>query len=361
MSVEERRTILVVDDEDINRKVLGTLLQSLGYDVRIATNGTEGLAAMDPTVDLVLMDIMMPDMDGFETVEALRAKPEGRDVPVIMVTALSAKEDRLRAVKAGANDFISKPIDATELRVRMASLLRMKEYHDEIKRYKETLEEMVEAKTKALKMALQNLHMAQQTTIKAHLETLSRLSMAAEFKDEDTAHHIHRMSRYSALMAEKYGLDEDQVDLVLNASPMHDIGKIGIPDAILLKPGPLDPAEWEVMKTHTEIGAKILDSSSSNYLAAGRSIALAHHEKWDGSGYPAGLAGEDIPLFGRICAIADVFDALTSKRPYKEPYPNEKALEIMREGRGTHFQPELLDLFFDNFAMVEEIQKQFRD
>jgi putative two-component system response regulator len=151
------------------------------------------------------------------------------------------------------------------------------------------------------------------------------------------------------------------VDLVLNASPMHDIGKIGIPDAILLKPGPLDPAEWEVMKTHTEIGAKILDSSSSNYLAAGRSIALAHHEKWDGSGYPAGLAGEDIPLFGRICAIADVFDALTSKRPYKEPYPNEKALEIMREGRGTHFQPELLDLFFDNFAMVEEIQKQFRD
>ncbi|MGE4506611.1 MAG: two-component system response regulator, partial [Desulfovibrionaceae bacterium] len=186
MLVEERKTILVVDDEDINRKVLGTLLQSLGYDVRIATNGAEGLAAMDPSVDLVLMDIMMPDMDGFETVEALRARPEGRDVPVIMVTALSAKEDRLRAVKAGANDFISKPIDATELRVRMASLLRMKEYHDEIKRYKETLEEMVEAKTKALKMALQNLHMAQQTTIKAHLETLSRLSLAAEFKDEDT-------------------------------------------------------------------------------------------------------------------------------------------------------------------------------
>lgn len=357
MADARRKLILVMDDEDINRKVLSSMLQALGYDSLVASSGIQGLELFTPHVDLVLLDIMMPEMNGFEVAEAIRARDDGKDVPIIMITALSAKEDRLRSVKAGANDFISKPIDAMELEVRMASLLKIKDYHDEIRRYKETLEDMVEAKTKALKMALTNLHVAQESTIKAHLETLNRLSVAAEFKDEDTAHHIQRMSRYSALIAEKHGLAEDQVDLILNASPMHDIGKIGIPDAILLKPASLDVDEWKIMQRHCEIGAKIMDSTSSCYLSAGCEIAISHHEKWDGSGYPLGIAGEDIPLFGRICAIADVFDALTSLRPYKEAFSNEKALKIMRDGRGTHFQPELLDLFFDAMAEVEAIQR----
>ncbi len=358
---DSRRTILIIDDEEINHMVLATLLDQLGYDVISARSGEQGLQLLNADIDLVLLDIMMPDMDGFEVVSAIRTKTFTRDVPVVMVTALSAKEDRLKAVESGANDFISKPIDATELRVRVGSLLKLKMYHDEVKHYQKSLEQMVDAKTKALKMALSNLHVAQEGTIKAHLETLSRLSVAAEFKDEDTALHIQRMSRYSALIASKFGLEEEQVDLVLNASPMHDLGKIGIPDAILLKPGTLNAEEWEIMQTHSEIGAKILDATSSNYLAVGKAIALSHHEKWDGSGYPNGLAGEDIPLFGRICAIADVFDALTSERPYKKAFPNEKALAIMREGRGTHFQPKLLAIFLNNIDEALEIQVQFRD
>ncbi|MBU1610294.1 MAG: HD domain-containing protein, partial [Proteobacteria bacterium] len=217
------------------------------------------------------------------------------------------------------------------------------------------------AKTKALKMALTNLHSAQESTIKAHLETLIRLSVAAEFKDEDTAQHLQRMSRYSGLIATKFGLSDDDVDLILNASPMHDIGKIGIRDAILLKPSGLDREEREAMKAHTRIGCKILDSNSSSYLAMAKIIAQTHHEKWDGTGYPAGLAGEDIPLFGRICAIADVFDALTSARPYKKAFSNDEALAIMREGRGTHFQPELLDIFLDNLDLVVAIQTEHQD
>ncbi|MBU1248375.1 MAG: HD domain-containing protein, partial [Proteobacteria bacterium] len=298
---------------------------------------------------------------GFEVVQAIRENILYKDIPVVMVTALSAKKDRLKAVACGANDFISKPIDSIELKVRIASLIQLKGYHDEIRRHQENLEEMVNAKTKALKMALTNLHSAQESTIKAHLETLIRLSVAAEFKDEDTAQHLQRMSRYSGLIATKFGLSDDDVDLILNASPMHDIGKIGIRDAILLKPSGLDREEWETMKTHTRIGCKILDSNSSSYLAMAKIIAQTHHEKWDGTGYPAGLAGEDIPLFGRICAIADVFDALTSARPYKKAFSNDEALAIMREGRGTHFQPELLDIFLDNLDLVVAIQTEHQD
>ena len=243
----------------------------------------------------------------------------------------------------------------------MASQLKIKEYRDELMVYQAGLEAMVDTKTRALHIAMDNLKCAQSATIKAHLETLHKLSAAAEYKDEETAHHISRMSHYSALLAEKLGFGQDEVQLILHASPMHDIGKIGIPDSILLKPGPLTPEEWEIMKTHSVMGANILGSTSSDFLEAGTVIAISHHEKWDGSGYPKGLAGEDIPLYGRICAVADVFDALTTKRPYKDPYDNDKALEILREGRARHFDPTVLDLFFDNLDRVFEIQQRFRD
>jgi putative two-component system response regulator len=190
------------------------------------------------------------------------------------------------------------------------------------------------------------------------LETIERLAIAAEYKDEDTGLHVRRMSRYCHLLAIKCGLTPHDCEIIRNASPMHDVGKMGIPDAILLKPDKLDPVEWEIMKRHTVLGGKILDGSSSELLQVGDTIALSHHEKWDGSGYPKGLSGESIPLMGRIVAISDVFDALTSKRPYKDAFPNEKALQIMKEGKGKHFDPALLDVFLENLGEIENIQSQ---
>lgn len=357
----ERERILVVDDELINRKVLEGMLKSFGLDCVSAESGPAALALLDPSIDLVLLDIMMPGMDGFAVARAIRAIPAFADLPIVMVTALSAREDRLTAVQAGANDFVAKPIDSTELKVRMTSLLRMKRYHNKIKDYQLHLEQMVEEKTGALRFALADLEQARLATLRANMETIHKLSAAAEYKDEDTASHIIRMSRYCACIAKDCGLDEEQVDLILNSSPMHDIGKMGIPDAILLKPGKLTDEEWVIMRQHTLMGASILRGGTSKYLEAGAVIALSHHEKWDGSGYPQGLAGEDIPLFGRICAVADVFDALTTRRPYKQAFTNEVALEIMAKGRGQHFDPALYDVFINSLDKMFEIQSLHQD
>ncbi len=353
--------ILIVDDELINRKVLEGLLKSYGLECVSADSGPAALAMLDESIDLVLLDIMMPGMDGFLVAKAIREMSRFADLPIVMVTALSAKEDRLRAVEAGANDFVAKPIDSTELNVRMKSLLRMKGYHDEVKGYQLHLEQMVTEKTKALRGALVELEHARLATVRAHMETIHKLSAAAEYKDEDTASHIMRMSRYCAVIAEHAGLDDETVDLILNSSPMHDIGKMGIPDAILLKPGKLDEQEWVIMRRHTLMGANILGDSTSKYLETGAVIALTHHEKWDGSGYPQALAGEGIPLFGRICAVADVFDALTTRRPYKEAYGNEEAIKIMTQGRGAHFDPALFDVFLQALPSIEAIQQEYRD
>ncbi len=360
-SLTRKERILIVDDELINRKVLEGLLKARGHECVSAENGPAALKLLDKSIALVLLDIMMPGMDGFSVVRAIRQMPEYADLPIVMVTALSAREDRLRAVEAGANDFVAKPIDATELGVRMTSLLRMKNYHDELKNYQAHLQQMVAEKTSALRSALLALENARQATVQAHMETIHKLSAAAEYKDEDTGSHIMRMSRYCELIARARGLNEDDVELILNSSPMHDIGKMGIPDAILLKPGKLDGDEWEIMRGHTLIGARILSGGSSKFLEAGAEIALSHHEKWDGSGYPNHLAGENIPLFGRICAVADVFDALTSRRPYKMALPNQRSLEIMSKGRGSHFDPDLYDLFLANYDEVLKIQNSFHD
>lgn len=324
-------------------------------------SGKKALETIDASFDLVLLDIMMPGMDGFAVARKIRENPACKDVPIIMVTALSSIDDRLKAVETGANDYITKPIDKSELRVRTASMLRMKAAQDEIKRYQTELEDMVRVRTEALSLVVENLQQLQQGTIQAHLETIHCLSYAAEYKDEDTAQHIHRMSHYSALLATKLGLPEREVYQILHASPMHDVGKIGIPDAILLKPGKLTPDEWEIMKEHSQIGAKILEQSTSELLQVGATIAMSHHEKWDGSGYPVGLAGKKIPLYGRICAISDVFDALTSRRPYKEPFSNEKSLDIMKQGHGKHFDPAVLDIFLEHFDTILDIKSRFSD
>jgi len=362
MTAEDKRSrVLVVDDELINRKVLEGLLKAQGLDCVSAESGPAALALLDASIDLVLLDIMMPGMDGFTVARSIRAMPLFADLPIVMVTALSAKEDRLRAVQVGANDFVAKPIDATELGVRMASLLRMKRYHDEVKDYQQHLEQMVTEKTSALRAALSDLEHARRATVQAHMETIHKLSAAAEYKDEDTASHIMRMSRYCAVIAHRSGLGPGDVDLILNSSPMHDIGKMGIPDVILLKPGRLTEEEWMVMRRHTIMGADILRGGTSRFLEIGADIVLSHHEKWDGTGYPRNLAGEDIPLFGRICALADVFDALTTRRPYKDAFSNEQALAIMAEGRGSHFDPRLYDVFTGCFEDILGIQREYQD
>ena len=354
------KRILVVDDEELNCELLEAMLEIMGYDSEIARDGFEALAKLKLDIDLVLLDVMMPGMDGYEVARRIRQNPEVGDVPIIMVTALTSKEDRLRSVEVGANDFISKPVDKTELKVRTASLLKMKEAQDALKDHMAKLEGMVAKRTADLRKALLEMAEAQRRTHQAHLDTIQRLAIAAEYKDEDTAAHIHRMSRYCALLAKELKLPPGEVELVFHASPMHDVGKIGIPDNILLKPGKLSGEEWKTMRKHTEIGTRILSQSSSEVLEAGETIALSHHEKWDGSGYPNGLTGEDIHIWGRICAVADVFDALTSTRPYKKAFSNEKALEILKQGRSKHFDPRIVDVFFENLDEVMAIQNQYR-
>ena len=354
MNPVRERKILVVDDEDLNRYLLINMLTKLGHAGTPAASAMEALQTLDTSFDLILSDVMMPQMDGFEMVRRIRATPELRDIPVIMVTALSDQDARLRAVEAGANDFIAKPVDFFELKVRTGSLLKQKDQQDEIKAYQKDLSEMVDIKTQELRRAMEDLD-------RAHQNTIHHLAAAAEFRDDNTAAHIRRMSSYSGLIAQKMGLPDQRVSLILTASPMHDVGKIGIPDNILLKNGKLNPREWEIMKTHTTIGGRILSGGASEYMIMGAEIALSHHEKWDGSGYPQGLRGRGIPLAGRICAVADVFDALTSKRPYKDAFSVEKSMNIMKEGRGTHFDPRVLDVFLANMDGILKIKARHQD
>jgi len=358
--MDKPKRILIVDDVEQNRELLESIVTSLGHESEMAEDGVEALAKLKLDIDLVLLDVHMPGMDGFEVARRIRQDPDVGDIPIVMVTALTSKEDRLRAVEAGANDFITKPVDITEVRVRTASLLKMKEAQDAVKQYQAELEEKVEKRTADLRKALQDMVEAQRRTQEAHLDTIHRLALAAELKDPTTASHIHRISRYCGLLAKAIALSPGEVDLILYASPMHDVGKIGTPDSILLKPAKLDDQERKIIKRHTILGGDILSNSTSELLQVGGVIALSHHEKWDGSGYPHGLTGEDIHLYGRICAIADVFDALTTERPYKTIFSNDESIKIMKDGRGKHFDPKLLDLFFDNFAEVIDIQEKYR-
>jgi putative two-component system response regulator len=244
-----------------------------------------------------------------------------------------------------------------EVEVRVASLLRIKEAQDAAK----APEVAAASEIADLRQSLRKMSEERDQAERAQLETIQRLALAAECKDENTANHIKRMSRYCEVLARNLKLPQKEQEIIYYASPMHDVGKAGIPDAILLKPAKLSPEEWTIMKQHTEIGGRILGGSGSELLQAGKLIALSHHEKWDGTGYPNGLAGEAIPLQGRICAVADVFDALTSKRPYREPLRNDKALQIMREGKGTHFDAHLLSLFLDTIKEMEAIQRLHPD
>lgn len=352
----DKIVILVVDDESINLKLMNALLSPLGYDVILAENGAKALNLMSENdVDLVLLDVMMPGMSGFEVLQKIKEDSEYTRIPVVLVTALSDISDRVKALELGADDFLTKPVEKIELRARVQSLLKVKAYYDHLKNYQEELENEVERRTEMLRLAYDEIRAAS-------LDTIVRLSRAAEYKDEDTAEHIQRMSHYAAAIATRMGLNERTVETVLYASPMHDVGKIGIPDSILLKPGPLNNEEWITMKEHTTIGGRILEGAAGGFVKLGETIALTHHEKWDGSGYPKGLKGKEIPLAARITALADVFDALVSDRPYrKKSFTVEEAFEIIREGDGSHFDPKVVEVFFNMADEILEIKKKYKD
>jgi len=353
--VDKKPKILIVDDEDRNLRLMEAMLLPTGYDIVIAHDGEEALRVIRETpVDVILLDIMMPKMDGFEVARRLKSDDGTKIIPIVMVTALQEVEDRIKALEAGADDFLTKPVDKTEARARVASLLKVKAYNDHMRNYQKELESEVAKRTKELRKAFEKIK-------SASLETIYRLTRAAEHKDEDTGAHVRRMSNYSAIIARTMGLTEETVGFILYAAPMHDIGKIGIPDRILLKPAKLDPDEWVIMEQHTIIGGNILEGSDAGFIKLGEIVAITHHEKWDGTGYPKGLNGKNIPLVGRIVAIADVFDALTSKRPYKEAFPLEKSYEIIKKGRGTHFDPDVVDAFFASEEKLLTIKEEFKD
>lgn len=352
MKTKDRARLLVVDDDQPNRDLLAGMLQTEGYEIEEATDGFEALAKSVMDVDVILMDVMMPNLDGFEVTRRIRVNPATSDIPVLMVTALDGKRERIQAIEAGANDFIGKPVNMVELHARVRSLLKMKQSQDALKAANDELEQKVARQTQELRTALSEMAASQRVAHEAHLDTINRLAVAAEYKDEDTAEHIYRMAHYATMIGRLAGLTSAETDSLYYASLMHDVGKIGTPDEILLKPGKLTAQERERMQEHTLIGARILGNSPSRLLQGGEVVALTHHEKWNGSGYPNALAGEKIPLWGRICAIADVYDALTSKRPYKDPIPQAKAVAILTEGRGTHFDPRLLDLFLGNIDTI---------
>ncbi len=341
--------IVIIDDSDINLTLLSALVGKLGNcESLLFSESPQGLQWCSQNVpDLVIVDYMMPDMDGIQFISRLRSVPGREELPILMITANDDKGVRYEALQIGATDFLTKPVDRVEFSARVLNMLALGTSRRKLADKAAWLAEEVRIATEAV-------HDRER-------ELLFRMSRAAEFRDPETGAHIQRMAHYSSLIGRYMGLSRADQDLLLNASPMHDVGKIGTPDHILLKPGRLTPLEFEVMKRHAVIGYELLKGSESKVLQAAATIALSHHEKFDGSGYPYALAGEAIPLFGRIVAIADVFDALTSERPYKIAWPLERAVDFLHQGVGSHFDRTCIDAFFSAWNDVLEVHVRYQD
>jgi len=329
-------SILIVDDNILNIQILKKILTDAGYEnISFSTDAVKAVAIYEEIrPDLVLLDFNMPHLNGFQVMERFLAVDPHGYLPVLMVSA--EKEDatlRIRALQSGAKDFLKKPYDRLEVLSRSRNLIEVRLLYNQVRTHNQSLEENVQKRTKELHQT--------------RLDVVHRLARIAEYRDTDTGQHIVRMSRYTHALAETMGLDKTESELILNASPLHDIGKVAVPDAILLKPGKLTAQEFEIIKNHTVLGAQMLAGGDSLFLKMAQVIALSHHEKFDGSGYPYGLRGEDIPLVGRICAICDVFDALTSVRPYKPAWSIPDALAEIRRASGHHFDPKLVEAFLD--------------
>ncbi len=325
--------ILLVDDEMMNRVVASKILKKEGYEVVEAEDGAQALEILHEQNNfaLVLMDLMMPVMDGFAAIEAMKRMDALSAIPIIVISALSDKESIYKALEMGANDYLGKPFDLVEFRLRIQNTVKLRDalMYEEAKR--------------------------------SEADALSLLAKAGEFKDNETSMHTVRVGEISAFFAKKLGYDDESCELIRLAAPMHDIGKIGIPDHILLKPGRLDEDEFAKMKEHARIGYEILQLKKTPLMQLAATIAKEHHEKFDGSGYPEGLQGEAISQEARIVALTDVFDALLSKRPYKEPFSVEKTISIINEGSGSHFDPKLVTIFNENLSELLSLRERFSD
>ena len=367
---QERPRVLVVDDTPENLHLMHGLLKQR-YRVLLANGGVAALrlARLEPRPDLILLDIMMPELDGYAVCEALKADPETAPIPVIFLTARSQVEDEERGFRSGCVDYITKPISPPTLMARVANHLALKAASDRLAHNNRTLIEEVERRTREVQMV-------QDVTIMA-------MASLAETRDIETGMHIRRTQHYVRTLAERLrrmweeksadtgslpaDLSDEMIEIMYKSAPLHDIGKVGIPDAILLKPGPLDAAEFAIMKTHTILGLKTIAAAEklldrpSSFLSVARQIACCHHEKWDGSGYPHGLAGEAIPLPARLMAVADVYDALISRRIYKQPFPHERAVAMIEAGSGRHFDPSVVIAFLSETESFRAIAQRFQD
>jgi putative two-component system response regulator len=341
--------VLIVDDTEINLILFAALIKKLdGCEPHTFDDSTKGLAwAAVNLPDLVIVDYMMPVVDGLEFIRRFREMPGRESIPILMITANDQKQLRYRALDIGANDFLIKPVDKVEFLARSKNMLSLSEARRGLLDRAEWLAEEVRKATAEI--------------VARERETVFRLCKAAEYRDPETGAHILRMAHFSQLIARELGLSVAEQELLLEAAPMHDIGKVGIADKILLKPARLDADEFEVMKQHAIFGYELLHGSSSKVLQAGAEIARGHHEKFDGSGYPAGISGTDIPLFSRIVAVADVFDALTSERPYKSAWTLEAAVDFLLEGSGKHFDPDCVKAFLNAWDDVLEIRNRYQE
>lgn len=362
--------VMIVDDEPINVKVAKRFVEKLGYTDFVTSTDSRNVIELlrQDAPDVLLLDVMMPFVSGLEILDQMQADRKLSRIPVIMLTASVDRETRIQALDRGATDFLTKPIDPEELRPRLRNSLLMRSYETRLRNHALELEETVRNRTREL--------------CSSRLELIHCLGRAAEYRDDDTGKHILRVGCFAALIARKAGLPGPYVEMIELAAQLHDVGKIGLSDAVLLKPGQLTDEERTLMQEHAGFGAAVLNahlqrkslvignpkigadslrSSRSPLTKMAASIALTHHEKWDGSGYPNGLAGNDIPIEGRITAIADVFDALRSKRPYKEPFSLDRSFGILLDGRGKHFDPELLDYFLACRPEIEELDAKLRD
>lgn len=345
--LNEQALIFVIDDEPANLKLLDKLLGGQGYrQLVLIQDPRETLSRyVEKRPDLILLDINMPHLDGYQVMQQLMALNDPLLPPIVILTAQLGRDHLVKALASGARDFVGKPFDRDELLMRVRNLLDAQLAHRFLYDQNAVLEAMVRTRTEALNQT--------------RLQIVRRLGRASEYRDNETGLHIVRMSQTSVLLAKQMGWPEIECEQMLLASPMHDVGKIGIPDAILLKPGKLEPHEWEIMKRHTLIGADLLDDNDSDLLRLARTIALSHHERWDGGGYPNGLLGNDIPAGGRIVAVADVFDALTSRRTYKKPWTVEDATRYILENSGKQFDPEVVTCFQKCLPEILAIQNRY--
>lgn len=374
--MSERPTILVVDDQADNRLLLEVLLSDCGQ-VRVFCGGGEVLAYLSAqgAADLVLLDVMMPEMDGYEVCRRLKAHPAWQDIPVIFLTGLEGHEDEEHGLSLGAADFVHKPFSPAVVSARVRIHLSLRQANMQLRRQNGELERLVAERTHEILVKSDELLRQKQEVIQAHSATITAFRALAETRDNETGAHIRRTQNYVKALAERVRdhprfvghLDDMTIQLLFESAPLHDIGKVAIPDAILLKPGKLTPEEWVIMQRHCEYGRDALLvaegslGSSAGFLHLAREIAYGHHERWDGAGYPLGLSGEEIPLSARLMAVADVYDALISRRVYKPPMAHEEAVGIIVEGKGKHFDPDLVDAMLSIEGVFRTIASHHSD